>query len=915
MLFEAGILLQSHHVIVAEAEAWIGYLSQLNLLEQHACCHNMTNLSPDDRNVIKAHPLENSLDHLRDALRKAEESNNAQGLQKATLGVLCTLLLSDAASRLDSRIGNRDVATDLLGLRQRMQNGDLNHAKYHLLVRVTIQDVSDLDIWDAVFNLVTSISRLTPPTSITPSFDGTPITHSSSSQQGDEQTKDLLDGPLFHEIKNCTYRGVGGFFSKYFDGKEWTEQGKAIYNAVKSRHFDGRWTDFPDPPAQNAVWEWLVRFQDEFLPDVQGNYYTSKSTKDLTGGEARRQLDLFIKRRGDMVGTTHNWKDVHVIGEHKQSKDDPKSLLLQLSRYMRDVFIAQPTRRFIHGFVVHGTTMELWVFDRSGPYSSGPFDIHQKPDQFIRAIAGYAMMSDEELGLDTVFEREGEDLFITITEDTTGKEKKLQLERDPLVVQRAIVCRGTNCFRTKDAEYVVKFSWTSDKRPPEADLLRLAQQKGVEGVARLLGYHRITSIKEMRDGLTFPAPHRFRNTSPNSSVSLSQSQPQQLSRSFGPFRSLSIAETSSKAYSKERNSLGDESKPAKRSRSNSQRSKLHQEHKLLQASENVQAGERKSVDDGAQLFKKPTSRSRRSTLLQGHKVSTDPEVENTKKRKSDEKEKTSSKRLKINSQKSNLHQEHDVSQVLESTQATSLYDESDGSFDNRLLCCLVISPAGRATREFYSISELLLVLRDGIKAHRSLYFKGKILHRDISENNIIITDPETADGFTGVLIDLDLAKVVGSGRSGARHQTGTMEFMAIQVLQRVAHTYRHDLESFFYVLLWICARRAWETEFGCNAADRPIKNVLKRWYTGTYDDIARNKRGDMHIDGFEDILDGFPQAFDCVKPLCRKIRGILFPYENGLLVGTPPGAPDKLYDSIIQAFDDTISELADTEGN
>lgn len=41
--------------------------------------------------------------------------------------------------------------------------------------------------------------------------------------------------------------------------------------------------------------------------------------------------------------------------------------------------------------------------------------------------------------------------------------------------------------------------------------------------------------------------------------------------------------------------------------------------------------------------------------------------------------------------------------------------------------------------------------------HRSLFAKVKFLNRDISENNIIITDPERADGFTGILIDLDLA--------------------------------------------------------------------------------------------------------------------------------------------------------------
>ena len=83
-------------------------------------------------------------------------------------------------------------------------------------------------------------------------------------------------------------------------------------------------------------------------------------------------------------------------------------------------------------------------------------------------------------------------------------------------------------------------------------------------------------------------------------------------------------------------------------------------------------------------------------------------------------------------------------------------------------------------------------MRDAIKAHRSLYITGNILHRDISSNNII-TKPETAHGFKGMLIDLGLAKVRDSGPSGARHQTGTMQFMAVEVLRTVDHTYRHDL--------------------------------------------------------------------------------------------------------------------------
>lgn len=585
---------------------------------------------------------------------------------------------------------------------------------------------------------------------------------------------------IFEEIKDCIYRDVGGFFSKYFEGKEWTERSKEIYNAVKDRHIDGRWIDFPDPPAQNAVWEWIRSFQDEFLSDARGVYYTTKGPSDLTGAEARRQLDLFIKPRSDTAGTKHEWRDVHVIGELKQSAEGFKPLMLQLGRYMRDVFTTQPTRRFIHGFFLRGTTMELWVFDRSGPYSSGEFDIHREPEQFIQAIAGYAMMSDDELGLDTFIKRDGEDRFITITEDVTGEEKRLQLERDPIVIQRAIVCRGTNCYRTKDSEHVVKFSWTSDKRPPEAAHLRLARKRGVKGVARLLGHHRITSIEEMRDGLTFPAPYRFRNTTSSAPASFSQSQSQSqlqpLSRSFGSFRRFSITESTSG----KRKADDNEPKSSKRSRSNSQRSKLNREYEAKAPLGSTHATKRKSVDHEAR----------------------------------------SPKRSRSNSQRSN--------QALEDTQGTSLYAPNDGSFENRLFCCLAISPAGGAISKFKSIPQLLTALRDAIKAHRSLYIEGKILHRDISENNIIITNPKKADGFTGTLIDVDLAKEVGGGRTGARHQTGTMEFMAIQVLRQVAHTYRHDLESVFYVLLWICARRAWEREFGCKLVDH-CDQTHKMW--------------------------------------------------------------------------------------
>jgi len=348
--------------------------------------------------------------------------------------------------------------------------------------------------------------------------------------------------------------------------------------------------------------------------------------------------------------------------------------------------------------------MRAWVFDRSGPYSSTVFDIHEEPERFIRTIAAYAMMSDEELGLDTFIERDDGDQFITVVEDATGKERRLQLEPVPIAYQRAIVCRGTSCFRARTpSSKDFPGSPISDDLKPISS--RLARERGVKGVAKLFGHHHITSIANMREGLTFGKPYAFRNTTLSPASSFSQPQ-SLLSQSFGQLYGLSTAGE----LPKKRKSVDAGGSPSKRSRSNSQ-----------------------SPD----------------------KAKREKEV---------------------------------------NSQTTSLYTHDDSSFDNRIFRCLVISPAGRAIREFRSIPELLEALRDAIKAHRSLYINGKILHRDISENNIIITDPKEADGFTGMLIDEDLAKEIGSGRSGARHQTGTMEFMAIEVLRRVSHTYRHDLE-------------------------------------------------------------------------------------------------------------------------
>lgn len=156
-----------------------------------------------------------------------------------------------------------------------------------------------------------------------------------------------------------------------------------------------------------------------------------------------------------------------------------------------------------------------------------------------------------------------------------------------------------------------------------------------------------------------------------------------------------------------------------------------------------------------------------------------------------------------------------------------------------------------------------------------------------------------------------MAKVKDSDPSGARHLTGTLEFMAIEVLNKVDHTYRHDLESFLYVLLRMCAREAWG-KFKFSQGGRPPRDSrLRYWAAGTLESMATFKAYDMSLNSFDCVMDEFPRALDVVKPLCVKIRSILFGDAPRTNYGTPAGDPDQLYRPIIAAYDDAIRKLSD----
>jgi serine/threonine protein kinase len=93
-----------------------------------------------------------------------------------------------------------------------------------------------------------------------------------------------------------------------------------------------------------------------------------------------------------------------------------------------------------------------------------------------------------------------------------------------------------------------------------------------------------------------------------------------------------------------------------------------------------------------------------------------------------------------------------------------------------------------------------------VPGYRWLYEVAKILHRDISLNNLMLRK-ENGIAYA-VLNDFDLSVSADVKASSSKHRTGTKPFMAIDLLRGdpTTHLYRHDLESLFYVLVWISSR-------------------------------------------------------------------------------------------------------------
>ncbi|KAJ7039919.1 hypothetical protein C8F04DRAFT_1085325 [Mycena alexandri] len=146
----------------------------------------------------------------------------------------------------------------------------------------------------------------------------------------------------------------------------------------------------------------------------------------------------------------------------------------------------------------------------------------------------------------------------------------------------------------------------------------------------------------------------------------------------------------------------------------------------------------------------------------------------------------------------------------------------------------LLTPVGKPLKFFPSTKAMVQALHHAV-LHHEIAFQAGVLHRDVSDGNVLFEEASAEENPKGFLVDWDYAEFTPKGlknfenwfpgRNDEQDQhkdvdkslkdiTGTLPFMAIQILNnetmaesdRVSHQPHHDLESIYWLLVWMILR-------------------------------------------------------------------------------------------------------------
>lgn len=264
------------------------------------------------------------------------------------------------------------------------------------------------------------------------------------------------------------------------------------------------WHGWPEDARESDVLGWFAPLIDQLVGFAAQHDPTSRPRrrllaqphKPLHGSIAERKMDVgFVDHRHADANARYRWSDILIPGELKSNPLDDRAskAWLDLGRYAREVFAAQPSRRFVLGFTLCGSHMRLWEFDRLGGIASESFIINEDGLQLVSAVLGLLWMNEEQLGFDPTIVTEDDKQFIDI--ERNGCSERLIIDEvikwTPCIAGRATTCWKAHREGDKsNKSVVIKDSWPYLERDEEGELVREATEKGVVNVARY--YHHET---------------------------------------------------------------------------------------------------------------------------------------------------------------------------------------------------------------------------------------------------------------------------------------------------------------------------------------------------------------------------------------------------------------------------------------
>ncbi|RWA14481.1 hypothetical protein EKO27_g553 [Xylaria grammica] len=746
--------------------------------------------------IIQAHPLGVHLDAARalfdkiaggpgdlDAVSREGKcalqlfpacSDTDLDLQTSGLVLFSAFLNHPASRRLPSRTGHDNLLLDISNLIPALASNTVHPDRIKPLLRAVLARQPDTEIWEQVYHVVT-VS--TPPREVISSILHTPWRLTTSSTINSSEKRDRMDKLLSEEL-GVMYIDVPNFYEAFFGGiPELETASEDIFwkctQGIQPLFRQG-WTGWPEDAKQESVLSWLADIVEHFLQWARDYSPTTRRPLarpdiPLEGSVAKRKLDVGLvdDPKADKAARYH-WSHILVPGELRSSPNDDiaSEAHLDIARYVKEVFTAQPTRRFVLAFTLCGSWMRLWEFDRLGGIASEGFNINEDGRRFVSIILGFVWMDDETLGFDPTIIKSERQQYIEIRKDT--KTERLVLDR-LIRPAHSIVGRATICWKAylegdKSRPFVIKDSWQFPERSEEGKLLEEVTARGVTNVARYY-YHKTVRIQAKDDDI---------QGNVRRGLDITRASNYRTGRARG-MRNLTVEAIS-------RNS----STGSKRS----------------------------SSQTGALL--PPSKRS--------HSGSVSPAI------------------------------------------------SSNETSPNRIHRRIVLCDYGKPIYKASSRPALLGALEGCIKGHKSLYNAG-LLHRDISINNLMINEGNKESCLSSFLIDLDLAiKVDRIKASGAKGITGTRAFMAIGILMGEDHTFMDDLESFFWVLFWICIH------YNGYGQARVVPE-FNEWNDAGAATLAALKKGLVSDDrDFVQIAGkNFTPYYRVLVPWVDKLRRIVFP--------------------------------------